>query len=295
MQHRTVDLDGPVHYADFGGAGRPIVLVHGLGGSHLNWLGVGPRLASHGRVLALDLLGHGLTPSLGRSARVGSNRRLVGRFLDAVAGEPAVLIGNSMGGYLSLAEAAVEPHKVESLVLVNPAVPLAPGARSDPRIAAHFAGMMLPFLGSALMLRRAALGPERAVRDLLALCCADPSRVERGLYEAHVALARERSRNSRINARDFLTAQRSLVVRLLRRRRFYSMVASVRANALIVQGDRDRLVRIEAARALAAARPDWRLEVLDGIGHVPQIEAPERFLAAVEPWLAPGADAKAAT
>ncbi|MFL5423958.1 MAG: alpha/beta fold hydrolase, partial [Myxococcales bacterium] len=135
MEHRTIDLDGPVHYADFGGSGRPIVLVHGLGGSHLNWLAVAPGLAAHGRVLALDLVGHGLTPSLGRSATVGNNRRVLGRFLDAVAREPAVLVGNSMGGYLSIAEAAAEPGKIESIVLVNPAVPLAPGARFDPRVA----------------------------------------------------------------------------------------------------------------------------------------------------------------
>ena len=67
MEHRTVDLDGPVHYADFGGTGRPVVLVHGLGGSYANWLAVGPRLAALGRVYALDLAGHGLTPSLGRT------------------------------------------------------------------------------------------------------------------------------------------------------------------------------------------------------------------------------------
>jgi pimeloyl-ACP methyl ester carboxylesterase len=99
MQQRIVDLDGPVHYADFGGTGRPIVLVHGLGGSHVNWLGVAPQLAAHGHVLAIDLAGHGRTPSLGRTARVDDNRRLLGRFLETVVGEPAVLVGNSMGGY----------------------------------------------------------------------------------------------------------------------------------------------------------------------------------------------------
>jgi predicted alpha/beta-hydrolase family hydrolase len=60
---------------------------------------------------------------------------------------------------------------------------------------------------------------------------------------------------------------------------------AVKLPVLIVQGERDRLVRVAAARALAAARPDWRLEVLEGIGHMPQLEAPERFLAIVETWL----------
>src|ERR1700737_3582117 len=160
MQHKTVDIDGPVHYADFGGLGRPIVLVHGLGGSHVNWIAVAPRLAAQGRVYALDLIGHGRTRSLGRSARVGANRRLLGRFLDQVAREPAVLMGNSMGGYLSLAEAAAEPEKVASLVLVNAAVPLAPGAHFDPRVTAMFFAMAMPLIGGAFMLGRHFRGPD---------------------------------------------------------------------------------------------------------------------------------------
>lgn len=285
MQHRTVDIDGPVHYADFGGSGRPIVLVHGLGGSYVNWIAVAPRLAAHGRVYALDLAGHGRTRSLGRSASIGANRRLLGRFLEAVAREPALLMGNSMGGYLSLAEAAAEPEKVASLVLVNAAVPLAPGAHFDPRVTALFFAMAMPVVGGALMLGRHRRGPEQGVRDILTLCCVDPSRVAREVVDAHVELARERALEGQVNGRDFLVAQRSLMVRLMRRRHFYKMVATIRSGALIVQGRHDRLVRVEATRALARARPDWRLEILDDVGHVPQLEAPDRFLAVVEPWL----------
>ena len=286
MKHLAVDLDGPVHYADFGGSGRPIVLVHGLGGSHLNWLSVAPRLAAHGRVLAVDLLGHGRTRSLGRSARLGANRRLLGRFIEAVAREPAVLVGNSMGGYLSLAEAADEPEKVASLVLVAPAVPTAPGAVFDRHVFALFAGFALPLVGGALVRWRTRRGPDRLVRDMLALCCVDATRIAADVVDAHVELARERATYGSVVARDFLAAQRSLMARLVRRHRFFAMVADIRAPALIVQGERDRLVRLEAAQALAASRPDWRLEVLGGIGHVPQLEAPERFLALVEPWVA---------
>ncbi|MGI9609095.1 MAG: alpha/beta fold hydrolase, partial [Acidimicrobiia bacterium] len=65
-----IDLDGPVHYADYGGDGSPMVLVHGLGGSHLNWLHVAHRLAERHRVVAVDLAGFGLTPPAGRKATV---------------------------------------------------------------------------------------------------------------------------------------------------------------------------------------------------------------------------------
>lgn len=285
MKSLTVELDGPVHYVDFGGSGRPIVLVHGLGGSHLNWLPVGTRLAAHGRVIAVDLAGHGRTPSLGRSASVGANRRLLGRFLEAVARAPSVLVGNSMGGYLAMAEAAAEPEKVASLVLVDPAVPNTRIRTWDPYVVSLFAAYALPGAGAALVRWRARRGPEQLVRDMLALCCADASRVPQEAVRAHVELARERLGLGPAVGRDFLAAQRSLMARLFRRRPFYAMVAGIRARALIVQGASDRLVRLEAARELAAARPDWRLEVLEGVGHVPQLETPERFLAAVEPWL----------
>ena len=286
VNSRVVDLGGPVHYADYGGSGRPIVLVHGLGGSHLNWLPVASRLAARGRVLAIDLLGHGRTPSSGRTARVGANRALLGGFLEKVAGERAVLMGNSMGGYLCLAEAAAEPERVASLVLVDAALPPRLGHGFDGGVLALFAAMALPVVGEAVMRRHARLGPERVVRDTLALCCADPSRVPRQVYDAHVELARERACSGVKYGADFLDAQRSLMTALLRRRRFHSMVSRIRARTLILQGRRDRLVRLAAARALAAARPDWRFVIMDDVGHVPQLEAPERFLAIVEPWLA---------
>jgi len=285
VKHCTVDLDGPVHYADFGGSGRPIVLVHGLGGSHLNWLAVAPGLARSGRVLALDLAGFGRTPTAGRTARVGANRKLLGRFLETVAGERAVLVGNSMGGYLALAEAAAEPARVAALVLVSPAVPPPFGTRIDPRVFAFFFGSSMPFLGRALMRLRASRGPEVAVRDLLALCCVDSSRIGRDVFDAHVELARERALRGSQARRDFLEAQRSLLWRLVRRRRFFRMIRGIEARALIVQGERDRLVRVAAARALADARPDWRLAVLEDVGHVPQLEAPDRFLAEVARFL----------
>ncbi len=54
MRSGTVDLGGSVYFADFGGSGPAMVLVHGLGGSHCNWLAVGPSLSRHARVVAPD-------------------------------------------------------------------------------------------------------------------------------------------------------------------------------------------------------------------------------------------------
>jgi len=190
-----------------------------------------------------------------------------------------------MGGYIALAEAAAQPSRVAGLVLVGPAVPRVADAGFDREVIGFFAGVLLPGIGWGIMRRRARRGPAQNVRDSMALCCVDPARVDPRVVEAHIAVARDRVALGPVAGRDFLDAVRSLTAVLVRGRRYYAMVAGIRAPALIVQGARDRLVRVEAARVLAAARPDWQLSVLDDIGHVPQLEAPDQFLAIVEPWL----------
>jgi pimeloyl-ACP methyl ester carboxylesterase len=123
------------------------------------------------------------------------------------------------------------------------------------------------------------------VRQTLALCCVDANRISREVYAAHVALAEERAASMPWAADAFLGAARSLVSRTLRPGRFAELVRDVKAPTLIVQGDSDRLVPLSSSRALAASRPDWRLEVLEGIGHVPQLEAPDRFVELFGAWL----------
>ena len=83
-----VDLDGPVHYLDYGGpAGASVIVaVHGLEGSAVNWSALAPLLTDRYRVLAPDLAGHGFTRSAGRGVDVSSNRVLLHRFIEAVAG-----------------------------------------------------------------------------------------------------------------------------------------------------------------------------------------------------------------
>src|SRR6266436_6619967 len=204
MRSRTIDLDGPVHYADFGGTGPTLVLVHGLGGSHVNWLAVAPVLARRSRVLAVDLAGFGRTPLGERSADVHANRVLLDRFLDVVAAGPAVLVG--------------------------PAQPRSAEARVDGTVAALFTLYALPLVGEQLLRWRARLlGPAGVVRATLALCCADPSRIPPDVVEAHVALARERLERMPWANRAFIQAARSLIVVAARRSWFDEMVRRITA------------------------------------------------------------------
>jgi glycerol-3-phosphate dehydrogenase len=286
MRSETVDAGGPVHFADFGGEGPALVLVHGLGGSHVNWLAVGPRLARRARVVAPDLAGFGRTPPAGRMPRVPANRECLDRFLDAVIGGPAILVGNSMGGLIAMMQAALHPRKVAGLVLVAPAQPRPPGTRIDRAVGLAFTLYSLPWVGEWYMRRRVArLGPEELVREMLQLVCVDPARVPEAVRAAHVALAAERVATMPWANAAFLEAARSTLGELRRRRQYEEMVDKIAAPTLLIQGARDRLVPPAASRGLARRRPDWSFEVFEDVGHVPQLEAPDRFVDTVERWL----------
>jgi pimeloyl-ACP methyl ester carboxylesterase len=283
------DLDGPVHWIEFTPGdspdGIPIVFVHGLGGSHLNWCLIGSKLADGRRAVALDLHGFGLTPGTRASATVQRNARLLDRFVREVTGTPVILAGNSMGGLISLMQTAAAPETVRGLVLIDPALP-PPRQIPDRQVAGQFLLYALPGLGElhvrAVMSRRP---PELAVQRVIELCFADPSRADPAMLAASVALAAERQRRERANAATFLAASRSLMRVAGQRHRYREMMASVRVPVLLIGGEADRLVSAASMRQAAARNPRWETVMLPGVGHTPQLEVPDNVIGTVREWL----------
>ena len=282
----TADLGGPVHHVDYGGNpdGPAVVLVHGLGGSHLNWDLLAPKLTGSARVRALDLPGFGRSEPGRRRASVPANVAVLGRFLDEVVGEPAVLVGNSMGGMISILTTAERPKAVSGLVLLDPAIP-GPRRALDPLVALTFAVYALPLLGERFMRRnRIRKAPIARVRETLVLCGVDPDAVPRDLIERSVALLEERQDVEGMD-RAFLAAARSLLWVLADPRRYRRDMAAIDVPVLLMHGDHDRLVNVAAARDVARRHPRWRYVELADVGHVPQIQVPEQVGTEILAWL----------
>ena len=285
---RWADLGVPVHYVDHGGPtdGPLLVMVHGLGGSLVNWAALAPLLTDTCRVLALDLIGFGHTKAGTHATSVTANQRMLQRFLSEVAGSPAILVGNSMGGMITILQAARHPETVAAVVLVDPALPAPLGSRADPLVAASFGMYAVPHLGRAMLkARRRVRSPEQLAMDVLRLCCADPARVPADVVEQHMEMARARRGYPDIDE-HFLVAARSLMGVLARRSSYLATMKAIRAPVLLLHGELDRLVPIGASRAAAAANPSWRFEVAPGAGHVPQLEVPEWTADHILDWLA---------
>ena len=283
----TVDLDGPVVYRAWEGPQETtFVLVHGLGGSHLNWVQVAPGLAGLGRVLALDLPGFGASPRAGRRTRLMDSRATLARFLREMASGPVVLVGNSMGGVIGFLESAIEPERVAGLIVTSSVFPWARGAMPHPFVIGAFASYDVEWLGERLVAgRRRALSPEAMVAFGLRLLTVDPARIPPEVVRLQVELLRD-TRDDPDVPRSFVEAARS-ITRYVRDPTIGSRAMdSATCPVLVIHGRSDRFVPARFAEEALAAHPAWRGRILPRVGHVPQMEVPARWLTEVADWFA---------
>lgn len=251
----------------------PALFVHGLGGSSSNWSVLLRDLADTVRGQALDLPGFGHSPPPDDSDySVDGQARAVIAFLDAFAGGPVHLFGNSLGGAVTTTVAATRPDLVSTLTLISPALPELPPQHT----ALPTALLGLP--GAPALFARATRDwpAVRRIRGIAELCYGDPERVsEEELAQA----AEEYQRRVGLpyfwdvmgrSARGVVAAYTAAGPRSLWRR-----AQRVTAPVLLVYGVRDKLVSYRTARRACAAFPDARLLVLPDGGHVAMMEHPD--------------------
>jgi len=118
------------------GAGRPLVILHGLFGSSDNWGGIAPKLADQFHIFTLDLRNHGQSPHSDEMSYPIMARDVV-EFLDGLELERAAVLGHSMGGKVAMQLALDFPDRVERLVVAD----IAPRAYA-PEYEAYFSAML---------------------------------------------------------------------------------------------------------------------------------------------------------
>ncbi len=107
-----------ISYSD-SGKGTAVVLLHGFLENKSMWDFCIPKLTKKNRVIAIDLLGHGDTESLGYVHTMEENAEVVHEVLKHLRIRKAIFVGHSMGGYVALAFAEKYPEKIKGLVLQN--------------------------------------------------------------------------------------------------------------------------------------------------------------------------------
>lgn len=269
---------GEVHVREAGSGPRPAVLVHGLGGSSLNWLPLLDRLDGEVTALALDLPGFGTSPPPrdGDYTPRGHARAVAAAIEQwrerGGINAPVDLFGNSMGGAVAVQLAARRPDLVASVTLISPALPSVRVGRGN----VHLPVVAIPGVGESLVRRYAAVPVDQRVQATLDACTTDPSRVPANLRDALVVEAAER--DAMPYATDaFLRSLRGLLATFADRgpERPWRLARRVAQPVLAIYGEDDVLVDARGASRAAREFADVEVVLLDDCGHVAQMEHPD--------------------
>jgi pimeloyl-ACP methyl ester carboxylesterase len=259
------------------GDGEPALCVHGLAGSSRNWTDLMELLRPRLDCAALDLPGFGNSPPRpdGRYS-INAMAQTVVALIQRHGRGPVHLIGNSLGGAVSVRVAAVRPDLIRSLTLVSPALPDA-----RPRLdLIRFPLVSLPRLGGWLMGRYQTITAERRVADVFATCYCDPGLVPPRRFAEEVAELKRRDTLDYANAAT-IGCMRTLTVETLRTGPMspWRDAARVSAPTLVIYGSHDRLVSSRMAGRAARTFRYSRVVVLPRNGHLAQMEHPAEVTA----------------
>ena len=272
LRHRYIEVAGiGTHYV-VAGQGPPVVLVHGLGSSAATWQRTIEPLAERHTVYALDMPGHGDSekPEVQYSLEAGI--AYLSDFLDALDVPRAALVGNSMGGLLSLGMALERPERVTRLALVDAA-----GLGRELAIALRLAS--LPVVGE-LMRRGSVFGYARALmREASSEGRITWSVMVDAFRGARIAPEASRAElNALRNGVNFRGVRPDYIL--------LDRLPELQAPLLIIWGAQDKVFPVAHAYTAAVKHPSAQVEVLDRCGHWPQLEQAEEFNRILETYLA---------
>ncbi len=258
------------------GDGPVVVLIHGITGRSKQWEPAIEQLAEEHTLLAPDLLGHGESAKPRGDYSLGAYASGVRDIMVALGHERATIVGHSLGGGIALQFAYQFPERCERLVLVSSG---GLGREVHPILRASTlpgSELVLPLLTHA---RTLGLGEAvgRALGLLKLQAGTDLAEVARGFASLGDAEARS----------AFIHTMRAVLdpggQRVSALDRLYLAEA---LPSLIVWGDDDPIIPADHGRDAHEAMPGSRLEILEGVGHFPQLERPLEFAGILGRFLA---------
>lgn len=258
---QTADVGGrKISYAGAGQEGDVVLLVHGYGGDRNSWLFLQEPLAAQYRVYALDLPGHGTSAKDVGEGSLSVLADAVTGVLDALGAERAHLVGHSMGGAVAVAVAARDPARIASLTLIAPS---GFGAEIN-------AGYLRGFADAQT---------RRELKAVIGQLFDDESLVTRQLVDDLLAYKRLDGVDEALHA-----LADALLDGEAQRGDSAASLAAIggAAPVTVIWGRADRIIPAAQAEAVAGAVR----HLIDGAGHMPQMERPAEVQAAIEETIA---------
>lgn len=264
---RDIQANGlRLHYLDWGGAGPPIVLLHGLRDQAHEWDPLAPALTPLGRVLALDQRGHGESDTPPGGYAPDDFAADLAAFCDALALDRPVIIGHSLGGRVAYHFAVAYPERLRALVLIDIGAGSSP--ETIPAVVAFIEATAGPFAN-----------PDDALRALLG------GRLLPNAGTAHYLRHNLRQGDDGLWCWKYDLDAAIAAVRAGRGRDSWDVVARIRVPTLLVRGGRSDVLSAADAARLRDTIPGATLVELPGVGHLIPLAKPRELAAIIVAWL----------
>jgi pimeloyl-ACP methyl ester carboxylesterase len=270
---RFIDLPGGlhVHYQDDGDPALPaLVLLHGFGDSYTSWEGWVQQLKTRFHLLSLDFPGHGLTRAPAGYSLSGDG---LADFVDAFAAQLGLpkfaVAGNSMGGGVAWQLALRHPQRINALILVD----AAGFPNEKPPAAVPLAFKILRYPLERALLRNIDNRP--LINEGLRTDVSDKALITRALVDRWAEFQRAPGHRAILMSIS-MSSLMSASPEALR---------GINVPTLILHGGNDVLIEPASAGKFAAAIPGAKVSIYPNVGHLPQIEIPQRSAADVAEFL----------
>jgi pimeloyl-ACP methyl ester carboxylesterase len=259
--------------ADAGPAAGTIVFIHGLSGSWQNWLENLPFFARTHRCIAMDLPGFGASEMPADDISIGGYASSVDELLRVLGVSRAVVVGNSMGGFIGAELAITFGTWVDKLVLVSAAGLAIEHQRNERLLSLLRVGSNVLALGTGWLASKSeelARRP-RSRRAMFNIVAAHPEKLPPPLVAEQL---RGSGKPGFVDALDALT---DYPIR--------DRLGEITAPTLVVWGTEDALVPVDDAWEFGQLIPGSRVVVYEDTGHVAMLERPVAFNLLVEEFL----------
>jgi pimeloyl-ACP methyl ester carboxylesterase len=263
-----------IAYRDAGG-GHALLLIHGMAGSSATWRAIIPQLSKKYRVIAPDLLGHGMSAKPRGDYSLGAFAVFLRDLLDELGVDRATVVGQSLGGGIAMQFTHQHRDYCERLALIGSGG-LGPDLSPVLR--------MLSAPGAELLLPIVAPQPVLNLGNKLAswLTSAGIQAPRAGqMWQAYSSLSDARTRQAFLRTLRSVVDYRGQAVSALNK-----LHVAVGLPTVLIWGDDDRIIPVAHAYAAHDALEGSRLEVLHGVGHFPHVEAPAAVADILEDFIA---------
>jgi 4,5:9,10-diseco-3-hydroxy-5,9,17-trioxoandrosta-1(10),2-diene-4-oate hydrolase len=273
-QDRYVEVNGlRARFWAAGAAGTAVVLLHGLGVSVETWKDNIDVLAQDHRVYAVDLPGFGRSDKPSSPYSLAGQAQFVRDFMGVEGIERASLIGNSLGGFVSLQFAIQFPEQLDKLVLVNSG-----GLGTEGSLALRL--LTLPLVGEWLS-RPSRKGVAQSWEDAFYDAALVTEEWVELYYQLDSLPGNQESMLATLRSLANLRGGRDEVLAPIR-----DNLGRIRSPTLVVWGQQDSVLPVEHARVAEAGIPGAQVHIFDHCGHMPQMEHPAEFNTLVREFLA---------